>query len=83
MDENSCCSISSVAFGVFSILDLATLIVVCVFMHAYYVTSVMYDSLQPVDCGVKGGPLSRGFSRQEYWNGLPCSPPGDLSNPGI
>ena len=25
----------------------------------------------------------RGFSRQEYWNGLPCPPPGDLPNPGI
>ena len=24
-----------------------------------------------------------GFSRQEYWSGLPCSPPGDLPNPGI
>ena len=24
------------------------------------------------------GPLSMRFSRQEYWNGLPCSPPGDL-----
>ena len=28
-------------------------------------------------------PLSMGFSRQEYWSGLPCSPPGDLSDPGI
>ena len=28
-------------------------------------------------------PLSMGFSRQEYWNGLPCPPPGDLPNPGI
>ena len=28
-------------------------------------------------------PLSRGFSRQEYWSGLPCSPPGDLPNPGV
>ena len=28
-------------------------------------------------------PLSMGFSRQEYWSGLPCCPPGDLSNPGI
>ena len=27
--------------------------------------------------------LSMGFSRQEYWSGLPGSPPGDLSNPGI
>jgi len=24
-----------------------------------------------------------GFSRQEYWSGLPCCPPGDLPNPGI
>ena len=29
------------------------------------------------------GPLSMGFSRQEYWNGLPCPLPGDLPNPGI
>ena len=24
-----------------------------------------------------------GFSRQEYWSGLPCLPPGDLLNPAI
>ena len=24
-----------------------------------------------------------GFSRQEYWSGLPCPPPEDLPNPGI
>ena len=23
------------------------------------------------------------FSRQEYWSGSPCPPPGDLPNPGI
>ena len=28
-------------------------------------------------------PLSMGFSRQEYWNGLPFPSPGDLPNPGI
>ena len=28
-------------------------------------------------------PLPVGFSRQEYWSGLPCPPPGDLPNPGI
>ena len=27
-------------------------------------------------------PLSMGFSKQEYWSGLPCPPPGDLPNPG-
>jgi len=24
-----------------------------------------------------------GFSRQEYWSGLPCPPLGDLPDPGI
>ena len=28
-------------------------------------------------------PLSMGFSRQEYWNGLPFPSPGDLPDPGI
>ena len=28
-------------------------------------------------------PLSMGFSRPEYWRGLPCPPAGDLSTPGI
>ena len=28
-------------------------------------------------------PLSMGFSRQEYWNGLPCLSPGDFPHPGI
>ena len=28
-------------------------------------------------------PLSMGFSRLEYWSGLPCPPPGDLPSPGV
>ena len=28
-------------------------------------------------------PLSMGFSRQEYWSGLPFPISGDLSSPGI
>ena len=28
-------------------------------------------------------PLSMGFSRQEYWSGLPFPSPGDLPHPGI
>ena len=28
-------------------------------------------------------PLSMGFSRQEYWSGLPCPPPGDLPDSGL
>ena len=32
---------------------------------------------------VHEAPLSKGFSRQEYWSGLPCPPPGGLPDPGI
>ena len=35
-----------------------------------------------MDCSCQA-PLSMGFSRQEYWSGLPCPPPGDLPDPGI
>ena len=28
-------------------------------------------------------PLSMGFSRQEYWSGLSCPPPGDFPDPGV
>ena len=30
-----------------------------------------------------GGLQSMGFSRQEYWSGLPFPSPGDLPDPGI
>ena len=36
----------------------------------------------PVDCSPQA-PLSMGFSRRDYWRGLPCPPPGDLTDPGI
>ena len=36
----------------------------------------------PVNCTCHV-PLSMEFSRQEYWSGLPCPPPGDLPYPGI
>ena len=35
-----------------------------------------------MDCGLQA-PLSVQLSRQEYWSGLPCRPPGDLPDPGI
>ena len=28
-------------------------------------------------------PLSMGFSREEYWSGLPVPSPGDFPDPGI
>ena len=36
----------------------------------------------PVDCS-RQAPLSMGFSKQEYWSGLPFFPPWDLPSPGI
>ena len=46
------------------------------------VTSVISDSVIPWTVAHQT-PLSMGFSRQEYWSGLPCLPPGNLPNLGI
>ena len=37
----------------------------------------------PTLCEAHQAPLSMGFSRQEYWSGLPFPSPGDLPNPGV
>ena len=44
--------------------------------------SVVFDSATPWTVAHQA-PLSIGFSRQEYWSGLPFPSPGDLPNPGI
>ena len=36
----------------------------------------------PVDCSPPGS-LATGFTRQEYWTGLPFPSPGDFPDPGI
>ena len=43
--------------------------------------SVMSHSLQPMDYSPARLLCPWGFSRQKYWSGLPCPPPGDLPNP--
>ena len=40
----------------------------------------LFETLWTVACQA---PLSMGFPRQEYWSGLSCPPPGDLTDPGI
>ena len=42
----------------------------------------MSDSCNPMDCSLPGSSV-HGFSRQEYWSGLPLPSPGNLPNPGI
>ena len=41
----------------------------------------MFDFVTPWTVAHQA-PLSMGFSRQEYWSGLPCRPPEDLPNTG-
>ena len=43
----------------------------------------MSNSLHPLWTAAHQAPLSMGFSRQEFWSGLPFPPPGDLPDPGI
>ena len=44
--------------------------------------SVMSDCLQTHELLALQAPLPMRFSRKEYWSGLPCLPPGYLSNLG-
>ena len=50
------------------------------FVPSHFSHVQLFAILWTVTCQA---PLSMGFSRQEYWSGLPCPPPGDLSKPGI
>ena len=51
-------------------------------MCACSVTSIVSNSATPWTVACQDS-LSIGLSRQDYWSGLPCPPPGDLLNPGI
>jgi len=50
---------------------------VCVCVHIQLCTALC----DPMNCSHQA-PLFMGFSRQEYWSGFPCPPPGDLPTPG-
>ena len=53
---------------------------VCVCVCAKLVQLCLFATLWTV---ARQAPLSMEFSRQEYWSGLPCPPPGDFLDPGI
>ena len=55
-------------------------IYVCMYVYARSSHVQLFVTLWIVACQA---PLSVGFSRQEYWNGLPSPFPGNLSDPGI
>ena len=46
-------------------------------------TQLCLTFYNPMDCNPHQALCPWGFSRQEYWSGLPCPPPGDLPNPRI
>ena len=48
----------------------------CVYVLSHV---LLFETAWTVACEAS---LSMGFSRQEYWSGLPFPPPGDLSDPG-
>ena len=52
-------------------------------VHACWVASIMSNSFVTLWTVARQAPLSMGFSRQEYWSGLPFPTPGDLLDPGI
>ena len=56
------------------------MLVVCVCVCLSLSCVQLFVTPWTVACQV---PPSMGFSRQEYWNGLPFLPPGDLPNPVI
>ena len=64
---------------------VCTHVCACMYVHACVPARWLqsFPALcDPMDCN-RQAPLSMGFSRQEYWSGLPCPPSGDLPDPGI
>ena len=74
----------STMFLFFPLLWCYIYVCVCVCMYACVLShfSHVWLCVTPLTVSCQT-PLSMGFSRQEYWSGLPCSPPGDVPGPGI
>ena len=60
-----------------SLLPLCVYVCVCTHTLSHV---QLFETPGTVACQAS---LSKGFSRQKYWSGLPCPLPGDLPNPGI
>ena len=52
-------------------------------MYACLVTKSRPTLCNPMNYKACQAPWSMGYSRQEFWSGLPFPSPGDLPNPGI
>ena len=58
------------------------IVIVCYFLYLLKSLSRVRLFVTPWTVAYQAPP-SMGFSRQEYWSGLPFPSPGDLPNPGI
>ena len=47
------------------------------------VTQLCLTLCSPMDCIASQAPLTREFSRREYWSGLPFHSLGDIPEPGV
>ena len=68
-----------------SLLKLALLTIInkyyyCVYVLSHFSRVQLFVTLWTI---ARQAPLSLGFSRQEYWSGLPCPPPRGLPQSGI
>ena len=59
---------------------IKTELCICVHVLRCFSSVCLFETLWTV---AHQAPLSMGFSRQEYWNVLPCPPPGDFPDPRI
>ena len=71
-------------FSLYIYVCIHTHTYICIYMNVCmkWSRSVVSDSATPWTVAYQAPP-SMGFSKQEYWSGLPFSSPGDLPDPGI
>ena len=68
------CSYNKMLLSLEKVIACMSCVLSC-FSHVW-----LFETLWTVACQT---PLSMGFSREEYWSGLPCPTLGDLPSPGI
>ena len=61
------------------VVNICIIIMVHVCGLSHFSCVQLFATLWTIACQSS---LSIGFSRHEYWSGLPCLPPGDLPDPG-
>ena len=68
----------------YALVNLRHILHIYIYMHVCVLSHFSHVRLFAILWTVAHqAPLFVGCSRQEYWGGLPCPPPGDLPDPGI